>query len=155
MKKISIEEHTKYINIALDMAFGADLDVPIAALIVKEGEIIASSVNMKEKNNDPTAHAEILVIKEAANKLGRWRLDDVVLYVTLEPCPMCAGAILFSRIPVIVFGAYDALYGSLGSVLNLNKLAFGYDPQIIGGVEEKRASDLLKDFFRNNRSCNH
>lgn len=152
MNNITIEEHTKFINIALDLASQENLDVPIAALIVKNGEIISSAVNMKEKNNDPTAHAEIIVIREAAKKLGRWRLNDVILYTTLEPCPMCAGAILFSRIPIIVFGAYDTLYGSLGSVLNLTKLSFDYKPQIIGGIEEKRARLLLKEFFKNNRT---
>lgn len=141
-------DHVKYINIAIDLAKESTTDVPIAALIVRNEQIIASATNQKERNNDPTAHAEILVLREASKILATWRLTDVTIYSTLEPCPMCASAILYSRIPVIVFAAYDSLYGAFGSVADLAKIFNFYTPQIIGGIEEEKASNLLTNFFR-------
>lgn len=146
---ITYEEHVRYIKIAIELAHHSEKDIPVASLIVHNKQILASAVNQKEKNNDPTAHAEILAIREACHKLQKWRLTDVVLYTTLEPCPMCASAILFSRIPVIVFAAYDNLYGALGSVIDLTKLTNFYKPQIIGGIEEEKSASLLKTFFKN------
>lgn len=144
----SLDVHKKFMRMAIDLAREADIDMPIAALIVKDGKIISSARNQKELTNDPTAHAEILAIREAGKLLQNWRLSDVTLYTTLEPCPMCAGAILFSRIPVIVFGAYDNIHGALGSIINIAEEFSFYTPQIIGGVEEESAKTLLNYFFR-------
>lgn len=147
MKKFNIKDHTYYMNQVLTLASSSGQDIPVAALIVKEHNIIASSINKKEKLNDPTAHAEMLVIKEACKNLNRWRLDDVILYTNLEPCPMCAAAILYSRIPVVVFGAYDKLYGAFGSAIDLGNFSRISSPQIIGGIEEEKATALLKLYF--------
>lgn len=139
-------EHEKYIKIALETARQAGADVPVGAVLVRDGEIIAKAHNHKEADNDPSAHAEILVLREACQKLGTWRLDNTVLYVTLEPCPMCTAAILYSRVPEIVFGARDALYGAMGSVLNMSDY-LNFCPRIIEGVLEEECSGLLKSFF--------
>ncbi len=121
-----------------------------AVLVNNDNEIIAKAHNKKEADNDPTAHAEILVIREAANKYNNWRLEDLTLYVTLEPCPMCAGAILYSRIPKVVFGAYDPLYGALGSVINMSEY-IKFRPEVTGGVMEEECSRLIKEFFERKR----
>ena len=127
----------------------ATLDLPIGAVIVREGELLARSKNRKEELGDPTAHAEMLVIREAARKLGTWRLEGLVLYTTLEPCPMCAEAVLQSRISKVVFGAYDPLSGALGSAFNLfgGKRIYPI-PEVQGGILEGECSQLLKEFFR-------
>jgi len=141
------ELHYKYMQIAIEEAQKSSGDVPIGAVIVKDGRIIAKACNKKEKDNDATNHAEIIVIREASRILGNWRLDNTTLYVTLEPCPMCAGAILYSRIPNIYFGAYDSLYGALGSALDLRNY-ISFSPCITGGIEEKKCSELLKNYFK-------
>jgi tRNA(adenine34) deaminase len=124
-------------------------DVPIGAVIVSGSELLAKSKNRKEELRDPTAHAEILVIREAARKLGSWRLDGLVLYTTLEPCPMCAEAILQSRVSKVVFGAYDQLSGALGSAFNLYGGKRIYPiPEVLGGILEEECAQLLKEFFR-------
>lgn len=142
-----IESYSYYIGLALEQAKLTESDVPIAALIVRNGEIIASAVNSKELLNDPTSHAEMIVIREAAQKLGSWRLEDVTLYVTLEPCPMCAAAIMYSRIPKVVFGAYDALYGAMGSAIDMSEY-IRHRPQVIGGIEEEACKSVLQSFFQ-------
>jgi len=144
------KRHDKYMLNALEQAQKSGIDVPVGAVIVKDNEIIASACNQKEQTNDPTAHAEILVIREAAKKLGSWRLDNTIIYVTLEPCPMCASAILYSRIPVIYFGAYDSLYGAFGSAMNMTDF-IKFKPQITGGIQEEKCSQILKDFFETQR----
>lgn len=140
----------EYILKALEIAEQSGNDVPVGAILVKNNEIISFSSNEKEKNQDPTAHAEMIVIQKAANKLGRWRLNDVVLYVTLEPCPMCAAAILYSRIPLVYFGAYDPLYGAFGSSIDMRQY-IKFNTEIIGGVEESNCSKLLKQYFQAQR----
>lgn len=126
-----------------------EADVPIGAVLVNNGELIARSKNRKEELRDPTGHAEILVIREATHKLGSWRLDGMVLYTTLEPCPMCAEAILQSRVSKVVFGAYDLLSGALGSAFNLYGAKRIYPiPEVVGGVLEEECAQLLKEFFR-------
>lgn len=121
-------------------------EIPIGAIIVKNGEIIASATNKKEKNNDVTAHAEILAIKEATQKLGNWRLDECELYVNLEPCPMCAWAIIQARIKTVYFGSFDRNYGALGSVIDLRKL-LNSNLKVYGGIMEEECDNVLKEYF--------
>ena len=124
-------------------------DVPVGVLIVNEvGEIISSGKNEREKESDPTAHAEIVAIRGAGEKLGSWRLDDLTLVVTLEPCVMCAGAILQSRIKRLVFGAFDQKAGAVGSSLDVIRDARALSKvEVVSGVLEKECAKLLTDFF--------
>ena len=128
-------------------------DVPVGALIVNEqGEILATGQNLREKNNDPTAHAEIVAIRNAAKKLGNYRLDDLTMVVTLEPCGMCAGAIAQSRIKRLVFGSFDEKYGAVGSVWDLLRDTRAiYKPEVISGVLEDECGQLLSEFFTTKR----
>ncbi len=128
-------------------------DVPIGAVVVKDGKIIAEGYNCREKDNNPVAHAEIEAIKKAGEVLGSWHLDDCELYVTLEPCPMCAGAIINSRIKTLVFGAYDLKAGSAAkeSVINIFDLPYNHTPEIFGGICEEETKKLLQDFFAKKR----
>jgi len=123
-------------------------EVPVGAVIVYKDKIIARGHNLKEKNIDVTAHAEIIVIKKAAKKLKTWRLNDCDLYVTLEPCAMCSGAIIQSRIHNLFFGAYDLKGGCVTSKVNLFKEGlFNHNVNVIDGILEKECSDILKEFF--------
>lgn len=140
----------KLMNEAINIANKSGADVPVGALIIKDKKIIASACNKKEKNNDPTAHAEILVIKQAASILENWRLDDCELYVTLEPCPMCTWAIIQSRIKVVYFGSFDKQYGALCSVLDLRKQA-NSKLKVYGGICEKECDNIIKTFWENKR----
>ena len=123
-------------------------DVPIGAAIYREDRLLAAAGNRREADLDPTAHAEILVIREAARVLGGWRLPDTTLYVTLEPCAMCAGAIVLARIPRVVFGANDPKAGAAGSLLDvLGEPGLNHRPVVEGGVLESESSALLSGFF--------
>src|SRR5579864_7529726 len=123
-------------------------DVPIGAVIVHEGEVIAAAGNERELRADPTAHAELLALREAARRLGSWRILDSVLYVTLEPCAMCAGAIVLARVPRVVFGAGDPKAGAAGSVLNvLATEQLNHRPQVEEGLLAEECADLLRSFF--------
>jgi len=128
-------------------------DVPVGALIVNEaGEVISSGTNEREKDNDPTAHAEIIAIRRAGEKLASWRLDDLTLVVTLEPCVMCAGAILQSRIKRLVFGAFDQKAGAVGSSLDVIRDARALSKvEVVSGVLEEECAKLLTDFFATKR----
>jgi len=128
-------------------------DVPVGALIINEaGEIISSGKNERGKDNDPTAHAEILAIKRAGEKLGSWRLDELTLIVTLEPCVMCAGAILQSRLKRLVFGAFDQKAGAVGSSLDVIRDVRALSKvEVVSGVLEKECAKLLTDFFATKR----
>jgi len=127
-------------------------DVPIGALVVQGERILSVSGNRREADRDPTAHAELIVIREASAELGGWRLPDTTLYVTLEPCAMCAGAIVLARIPRVVFGAADPKAGAAGSVMNvLEEPALNHSPEILGGVLGQECGDLLRNFFANRR----
>ena len=128
-------------------------DVPVGALIVNEvGEIVSLGKNEREKDNDPTAHAEILAIRRAGEKLGSWRLDELTLIVTLEPCVMCAGAILQSRLKRLVFGAFDQKAGAVGSCLDVIRDVRALSKvEVISGVLEKECAKLLTDFFATKR----
>jgi len=123
-------------------------DVPIGAVVARDGEPLAAGGNERELRRDPTAHAEILAIRAAAEALGGWRLPDTTLYVTLEPCAMCAGAIVLARIPTVVYGASDPKAGAAGSVLDvLAEPALNHRPEVIGGVLEPECAVLLSEFF--------
>jgi len=131
---------------AIEFAKQAGGEIPVGAVIVKDGEIVAGAFNRKEEFNDVTAHAEILAIREAAQKLNRWRLDDCEMYVTLEPCPMCAWAIVNSRIKTVYFGSYDMNYGALGSKIYVRPLA-NSKLKVLGGIMEQECDELLKNYF--------
>ena len=126
-------------------------DVPVGAVIVKNGEIISKACNRREQDSSAIAHAEILAIEDACKKLGGWRLDDCVLYVTLEPCPMCSGAIINSRISKVVFGARDALAGCCGSVIDFNSYPFNHSFEFVSGVLEPECKNILTRFFKSRR----
>jgi tRNA(adenine34) deaminase len=124
-------------------------EVPIGAVVVHNGQVIAAAHNEKEQRKDPTAHAEVLAIQRAAKVLGSWRLTDAILYVTLEPCPMCAGAIVQSRLKQIVYGCADLKGGATGSVMNvLDFTLWNHRVDIVAGVLEEECSEILKLFFR-------
>ncbi len=134
--------------IARAKAAAKDGEVPIGAIIVnKDGEIIATGRNMREKKKNALLHAEIVAIDRACKKVGAWRLMDCTLYVTMEPCPMCAGAIVNSRIKRVVYGCYDKKAGALGSVFNLSDHPLNHKYEVISGVLEKECAALLSDFF--------
>lgn len=135
---------------ALLVAKSTQIDVPVGAIIVKNGKVIACACNEKEKTNDPSAHAEIVAIRFAAKKLGNWRLDGCQMYVTLEPCPMCAWAILQSRIDTVYFGAYDKQYGALGSKMDLREFA-NAKLKVFGGILEDECNNVIEEFFENCR----
>lgn len=127
-------------------------EVPVGAVIVKDGEIIAVGRNRREYGKNALYHAELEAIDKACKKLGGWRLWQCDLYVTLEPCPMCAGAIINSRIKTVYFGAYDSKAGSFGSVADFNVLPYNHKPEIIGGIMEEECKALLTDFFKKLRA---
>ena len=127
-------------------------EVPVGAVIVKDGKIIARGHNLRESKNDPTAHAEIVAIRKACKKLSSWRLEGCTIYVTIEPCSMCAGTLLWTRIQRIVYGANDPKGGALGSSYNLFEVKnINHHPEITGGVLEKKCSTLMSTFFRSKR----
>jgi tRNA(adenine34) deaminase len=127
-------------------------DVPIGAVVVSAGEVIAAGRNERELRQDPTAHAEMLALREAARALGSWRVLDATLYVTLEPCAMCAGAIVLARVPYVVFGASDPKAGAAGSVLNvLGEPRLNHRPEVEGGVLGEECGELLSAFFASRR----
>ncbi|MDA8175334.1 MAG: tRNA adenosine(34) deaminase TadA [Nitrospiraceae bacterium] len=149
-----MDDHSYYMRLALDEArLALPSDIPVGAVLVAGGQVIARAHNMKEALNDPTAHAEILALRQGAASLGRWRLTGSVLYVTKEPCPMCAGAIVNSRIDALVFGCPDAKGGGAGSLYKIpadNRL--NHRAKIIKGVLEEECVRLLKDFFEGKRA---
>lgn len=126
-------------------------DVPVGAVVVKDGEIIGEGYNKREADGISTAHAEIIAIDMACRTLGTWRLSGCTLYVTLEPCPMCAGAIINSRIDRVVYGAEDAKAGCLGSVINFNSYPFNHAFDVCGGVMARECAEILSEFFLQKR----
>lgn len=133
-------------SISINEAKKSGLDVPVGAVVVKNGDVIATAYNERELDNDVTSHAEILAIRKAEQVLGNWRLDDCDLYVTLEPCPMCGWAILQSRIKNVYFGSYDTNYGAFFSKVDLRKFST-FTPNVYGGIMEKECDELLNSFF--------
>jgi tRNA(adenine34) deaminase len=129
-------------------------EVPVGAVIVADGKVVARAHNLRESLIDPTAHAEILCIKKAAKKLGGWRLGKATLYTTLEPCPMCAGAVVHSRVKELVYGADDPRAGACGSIMNVVSSGhLNHQVKIISGVLKKECSEILKAFFKKIRKC--
>jgi len=128
-------------------------EVPIGAVIIKDGKVISRAHNLREKNQSATAHAEVLAINKACHKLNSWRLDGCILYVTLEPCTMCIGASILSRVDGIVYGAKDPKGGSLGSLYDISLIkGFNHYPWFVSGVCEEESSLLLKKFFKSKRN---
>ena len=142
-----------YMDEALKLAreAAAQGEVPVGCVIVRKGEIVARGRNRRETDKTALGHAEIEAIAEACRNLGGWRLWECTLYVTLEPCPMCAGAIINARIPRVVYGASDAKCGACGSVCDLFSMAFNHHPQVTTGVREEESNALLTEFFKNLR----
>ncbi len=131
---------------------GEEGEIPVGAVLVIEGTVVASAGNERERRHDPTAHAEMLVLREAAEAAGGWRLRDASLYVTLEPCAMCAGAIVLARVRRLVYGADDPKAGAAGSVLNIvDHPALNHSPEVKAGVMAAEGAALLREFFRSRR----
>ena len=145
--------NSKFMKAAISLAnkAGERGEVPVGAVIIKDGEIIASGFNRREEKQNALSHAEIEAINDACKVLESWRLDGCEMYVTLEPCPMCAGAIINARIKTLVFGAYDPKAGSIDSVVNLCDLPYNHKPEIYGGIMEDECLNIMRDFFKNLR----
>ena len=136
----------EYMKKAIKIAKTSGGDIPIGAVIVKDGKVIAKAVNKREKKQNAVNHAEIIAIQKANKKLKNWRLNNCEMYVTLEPCPMCASAILQARISKLYFGAYDMLNGAMGSKSDMRKI-MNYDMEVKGGIMEDECAKLLHDYF--------
>ena len=145
-----MEKDIAMMRLALDQAkyAAAALEVPVGAVAVWDGEVIATAHNRREEDKSALAHAEILAIEQACRLLGGWRLHRLTLYITLEPCPMCAGAIINARIPRVVFGARDPKAGCFGSICDFRKLSFNHKPTVVAGVLEDECAKLLANFFQ-------
>lgn len=148
-----MELHEKYMRLAMEEADAAarEDEVPVGAVIVRDGEVIARAHNRREANRCATHHAELLAIEEACLKMGGWRLPGVTLYVTMEPCAMCAGAIINARIPTVVYGAPDLRFGAMGSLIDLTELPLNHKPQVVRGVLSDENRDALSAYFRAKR----
>lgn len=146
-------EQEQYMTLALEQARLAQSrgEVPVGAVLVQNGQVLAACGNTREQENDPLGHAEIKVIKEGARILGDWRLTGCTLYVTLEPCPMCAGAILNARIQKVVYGASDPAAGCLGSRIHMFDMDLGYRPLVTAGILAEQCSALMSEFFKERR----
>lgn len=152
-----MKTHEEYMELALEEARKAAAlgEIPIGAVLVHEGEIIARAHNMRETWQDGTAHAEIIVIQEGCKKLGRWRLSGCSLYVTVEPCPMCSGAIVNSRIDTVVYGCPDVKAGGAESIFNIiTNPNLNHTATVISGVCEEACAQVMKDFFKRRRAEN-
>lgn len=147
------ERDLKFMRAAIDcLKDCSDIEVPVAAVVVCGDEIIAEGVNRRETDKDPTGHAEIVAIRKASEKLGRWNLSDCELFVTLEPCAMCAGAIVYSRIKRVVFGAYDLRFGACGSALDVvHNDKLNHRAETLGGVFEHECLTPIKEYFKERR----
>jgi tRNA(adenine34) deaminase len=149
-----INQDEFFMNMALEqakLAWDVYNEVPIGAVIVRNNQIIAAGSNLSLTNVDPTAHAEIIAIRKAAQSIGNYRLSAVDLYVTLEPCPMCFGAIMHARIKKLVYGAKDPKFGALGSIVNLSNYKWNHKFTYQGGILEQDCAGILKEFFKQKR----
>ena len=145
-----MDEKIKFMRHALGRAktAAAHGETPVGAVIVKDGKIIAGGRNRRENGKNALYHAEIAAIDAACRRLGGWRLVGCDLYVTLEPCPMCAGAIINARIENVYFGAYDKKAGSFGSIADFNAFGYNHKPHVVGGILEQECSQIMSDFFK-------
>lgn len=151
---MTIMDHAYWMEKAIQEAYKAEAlgEVPIGAVIVKDNKIIGRGYNLRETDADPTAHAEIIAIRQASEHLGAWRLLDCRLYVTLEPCPMCSGAIVQSRVPHLIYGTTDPKAGCAGTLMNLlQESRFNHCTEVTSGVLQEECASLLTNFFRNLR----
>ena len=150
---MTFEFDEEYMREALSLAKEAQTidEVPVGALIVHNGRVIARAYNTRESTKCATHHAEILAIEEACRTLGGWRLPETTIYVTMEPCCMCAGAIVNARIPRVVYGAPDLRFGALGSKIDLTEIGLNHTPKVVGGVLGEEARDMLSSYFRAKR----
>ena len=154
MREAIVEAHQCLVTPHSALATPHSKDVPIGAVCVYESRIVGRGHNRREADNDPTAHAEILALREAAQTLNNWRLDGVTLYVTLEPCPMCAGALWLARVERIVFGAWEPKSGACGSLFDIPRdPRLNHRPQLRGGVLESECAALLEEFFAARREA--
>lgn len=147
------EEDIKFMRAAMSLARAAEAidEVPVGAIAVRNGEIIATAYNTRETSKCATHHAEILAIERACAALGGWRLPGVTLYVTMEPCAMCAGAIINARIPRVVYGAPDLRFGAFGSLINLAEIPLNHRPEVLGGVLAEENVEILRSYFKKKR----
>lgn len=149
-----MDEHAHFMKYALKEAEAAlaEGEVPIGAVVVAGGEVKGSGHNLRESINDPTAHAEMIAIREASQKLGRWRLTGADIYVTVEPCAMCAGAIVLARVDRLIYGAPDEKAGACGSIFNIvEDTRLNHQPEIISGVLEAECRGVIENFFKRKR----
>ncbi len=147
-------DREKYMTMALDLAREAAAvgEIPVGCIIAdKNGKIIGRGRNTRQESRSALGHAELTAIDEACRNLGDWRLEGCTIFITLEPCPMCAGAIINARIPIVVFGAREENFGSCGSVIDLFSERYGHSPAVYGGILEADCAGLLRDFFRAKR----
>lgn len=146
----------QWMALALEEAAAAarDGEVPVGAVVILDGEVVARARNRREGDRDPTAHAELIAVRDAATTLGRWRLTGATVYVTLEPCPMCAGAMMLARVDRVVYGAADPKAGACGSVVDLFEPGrFNHRPEIVGGVMAEACGRVLSEFFAGKRAA--
>lgn len=153
MENVNLPDDEIFMEEAIRLALiAAERDeVPVGAVAVRDGKIIASAYNTREESKCATHHAEIIAIEEACRALGGWRLPGVTLYVTMEPCVMCAGAIINSRIERVVYGARDHRFGAFGSALDVCEAGLNHRPEVVGGVLGERCADILSTYFKNKR----
>ena len=145
-----MDAEERYMRQALELAARAagHGDVPIGAVVVRGEQVLGAAANERELRGDPTAHAEVLALRQAAERLGGWRIEDSSIYVTLEPCAMCAGAIVLARVGRVIYGADDPKAGAAGSVLDvLSEPALNHNPQVVGGLLADECAGLLSEFF--------
>ena len=147
------EDDVRFMREAMELARAAESldEVPVGAVVVKDGKIIARGYNTRETDKCATHHAEIVAIEEACRVLGGWRLIGATLYVTMEPCVMCAGAIINARVPRVVYGTRDLRFGAFGSLLNLAAVPLNHTPERVGGVLEDECREMLRDYFKKKR----
>lgn len=148
-----IKNDEYFMRLAMELAKRAEEidEVPVGALVVRDGEIVSTAFNTRESSRCATHHAEILAIEEACRVMGGWRLPGVTLYVTMEPCAMCAGAIINARIPRVVYGCPDLRFGAFGSLIDLSAVGLNHKPEIVGGVLGEECREMLTSYFKKKR----
>ncbi|OQO70810.1 tRNA-specific adenosine deaminase [Enterococcus villorum] len=154
-KELENQKHEKWMRLALEEAKKAEkiAEVPIGAIVVLNGEVIGKGYNLRETTQDATTHAEMIAIREACQTVGSWRLEEAQLYVTLEPCPMCSGAMILSRVKEVYFGAFDQKGGTAGTLMNLlEDQRFNHQAHVVGGILEAECGQILSAFFKELRT---